>query len=85
MSIGYELKMTPLQTLALYNAVANNGVFLKPQFVKLIKNGNEIQREFTPRILNSSICSSSTLEALQEMLEGVVERGTAKNIKARGF
>ena len=47
----------------------HNGVFLKPQFVKLIKNGNEIQREFTPRILNSSICSSSTLEALQEMLE----------------
>ena len=85
MSIGYELKMTPLQTLALYNAVANNGVFLKPQFVKLIKNGNEIQREFTPRILNSSICSPSTLEDLQEMLEGVVERGTAKNIKARGF
>ena len=85
MSIGYELKMTPLQTLALYNAVANNGVFLKPQFVKLIKNGNEIQRKFTPRILNSSICSPSTLEDLQEMLEGVVERGTAKNIKARGF
>ncbi len=85
MSIGYELKMTPLQTLALYNAVANNGVFLKPQFVKYIKNGSQIQKEFTPKILNSSICSKETLEDLQEMLEGVVERGTAKNIKARGF
>ena len=85
MSIGYELKMTPLQTLALYNAVANNGVFLKPQFVKYIKNGSQIQKEFTPKILNSSICSKATLEDLQEMLEGVVERGTAKNIKARGF
>lgn len=85
MSIGYELKMTPLQTLALYNAVANNGVFLKPQFVKYIKNGSQIQKEFAPNILNSSICSKSTLEDLQEMLEGVVERGTAKNIKARGF
>lgn len=85
MSIGYELKMTPLQTLALYNAVANNGVFLKPQFVKYIKSGSQIQKEFTPKILNSSICSKATLEDLQEMLEGVVERGTAKNIKARGF
>ena len=85
MSIGYELKMTPLQTLALYNAVANNGVFLKPQFVKYIKTGSQIQKEFAPKILNSSICSKSTLEDLQEMLEGVVERGTAKNIKARGF
>ena len=85
MSIGYELQITPLQTLALYNAVANEGVLLKPQFVKFIKKGSEIQAEFQPRILNNSICSENTLSDLKEMLEGVVERGTAKNIKARGF
>jgi cell division protein FtsI (penicillin-binding protein 3) len=85
MSIGYELKITPLQTLALYNAVANNGVLLKPQFVKYIKKGSSIQAEYDPEILNSSICSKNTLSDLKEMLEGVVERGTAKNIKARGF
>ena len=85
MSIGYELKMTPLQTLALYNAVANEGTLLQPQFVKYIKKGSEIQKEYKPRILNASICSKSTLRDLKLMLEGVVERGTAKNIKARGF
>ena len=85
MSIGYELKMTPLQTLALYNAVANEGTLLKPQFVKYIKKGSEIQKEYKPRILNASICSKATLSDLKVMLEGVVERGTAKNIKARGF
>jgi cell division protein FtsI (penicillin-binding protein 3) len=85
MSIGYELKMTPLQTLALYNAVANEGTLLQPQFVKYIKKGSEIQKEYKPRILNASICSKSTLRDLKVMLEGVVERGTAKNIKARGF
>ena len=85
MSIGYELKMTPLQTLALYNAVANEGTLLQPQFVKCIKKGSEIQKEYKPRILNASICSKSTLRDLKLMLEGVVERGTAKNIKARGF
>ena len=85
MSIGYELKMTPLQTLALYNAVANEGTLLQPQFVKCIKKGSEIQKEYKPRILNASICSKATLRDLKLMLEGVVERGTAKNIKARGF
>ncbi|MDB9990830.1 transpeptidase family protein [Flavobacteriales bacterium] len=85
MSIGYELKMTPLQTLALYNAVANEGTLLKPQFVKYIKKGSEVQKEYKPRILNASICSKATLSDLKVMLEGVVERGTAKNIKARGF
>ena len=85
MSIGYELKMTPLQTLALYNAVANEGTLLQPQFVKCIKKASEIQKEYKPRILNASICSKATLRDLKVMLEGVVERGTAKNIKARGF
>ena len=85
MSIGYELKITPLQTLALYNAVANDGILLKPQFVKFIKKGSDVQAQFDPKILNPSICSKNTLLDLKEMLEGVVERGTAKNIKARGF
>ena len=85
MAIGYELKMTPLQTLALYNAVANEGALLKPQFVRYIKKGSEVQKHYKPEILNTSICSKSTLNDLKIMLEGVVERGTANNIKARGF
>ena len=60
-------------------------ILLKPQFVKYVKKGSIVQQEFEPKILNSSICSKSTLKDLKEMLEGVVERGTAKNIKARGF
>ena len=85
MSIGYEVKLTPLQTLAFYNGVANEGVLMKPQFVKYIKKGVELEKEFEPIVLNSSLCSDETLGDLKELLEGVVERGTAKNIKARGF
>ena len=59
---------------------ANNGVLLKPQFVKLIKKGSKYQ-EFEPKILNSSICSKSTLEDLKEMLEGVVERERLRILK----
>ena len=85
MSIGYELKLTPLQTLAFYNGVANDGVMMKPQFVKHIKKGTYLEKEFDPVVLNPSLCSDETISDLKELLEGVVERGTAKNIKARGF
>ena len=85
MSIGYGVEITPLQTLAFYNAVANNGVLVRPQFVKQIKCSNESTTSFGAEIINPRICSESTLKDVKIMLKGVVERGTAKNIKARGF
>ena len=84
-AIGYELEITPLQTLALYNAVANNGRLMRPQFVKEIRDGDEIIERYGPEVINSQICSQSTIRDVKQCLEGVVERGTAKNIKARGF
>ncbi|MGQ1890895.1 penicillin-binding protein [Thermophagus sp. OGC60D27] len=81
MSIGYEVKMTPLQILAFYNAVANNGQLVKPMFVKAISQHGEILREFEPQVLNPAICSVATLEKVRELLKGVVERGTATNIR----
>jgi cell division protein FtsI (penicillin-binding protein 3) len=81
MSIGYEVKMTPLQILAFYNAVANNGEMVRPMFVKAISQHGEILRKYEPVVLNPSICSVATLEKVQELLKGVVERGTATNIR----
>ena len=81
MSIGYEEKITPLQMLTLYNAVANNGVMVKPQFVKQIKEVGKVVKEFNTEIINPEICSAKTLKQVQEMLEAVVEEGTATNIK----
>ena len=83
--IGYEVEITPLQTLTFYNAVANDGVMVKPQFVKQIRYGNELRQSFDCEVINPKICSESTLSDVKKMLKGVVERGTAKNIKARGF
>ncbi|MDH5608489.1 MAG: transpeptidase family protein [Cyclobacteriaceae bacterium] len=80
MSHGYELKMTPLQTLTLYNAVANNGKMIQPIIVKSIRKADKVVEEFKTKTLNSAICSKSTLKKMQIMLEGVVEQGTAKNI-----
>ncbi len=81
MSIGYELKLTPLQTLALYNAVANDGKMMLPYIVKYVKRADQIEKEYKPVVLNNKICSSKTLEQLQTLLVGVVENGTASNIK----
>lgn len=81
MSVGYETSVTPLQTLALYNAVANDGKMIQPILVKSIKRADQPIETFKAKVLNKKIASDETLEKLRLMLEGVVERGTAKNIK----
>lgn len=80
MSIGYELKITPLQVLSLYNAIANDGQRMKPRFVKEIRNRGQVIETFPVEEVGGRICSRKTLRQLQEMLEAVVENGTAKNI-----
>ncbi len=78
---GYELKITPLQLLTFYNAIANDGVMVKPMFVKEIRSNYKTIEKFEPIVINEKIASDETLEKLQSMLEGVVLRGTARNIK----
>jgi cell division protein FtsI (penicillin-binding protein 3) len=80
MAYGYGLEITPLHTLALYNAVANNGKMIKPMLVKSIRQADNTRKTFETEVLNGRICSDRTLDKLKLMLEGVVENGTAKNI-----
>jgi len=81
MSIGYAVTQTPLQILSFYNAVANNGKFVKPQMVTEIKKGNKTIKSFKPIVLIPSIASEKTINQAKEMLEAVVESGTATNLK----
>ncbi len=78
MSIGYELTITPLQTLTYYNAIANNGVMVAPMFISEIKEGGVVIEEFETRIINSNIVSQKTVDSAQSLLEGVIERGTGR-------
>jgi len=80
MAHGYGLELTPLHTLSLYNAVANNGVMVKPYIVKSVRKADRVIQEFGPVITNKAIASTATLSKLRILLEGVVESGTAKNI-----
>ncbi|MBS9523946.1 transpeptidase family protein [Litoribacter alkaliphilus] len=81
MSIGYEVKLTPLHTLMLYNAVANNGRMVKPMIVQQISRANVVEQEFKTEVMRKKIASDKTIKELQSLLEGVVENGTAKNIR----
>ena len=81
MAYGYGLEMTPLHVLTLYNAVANNGKMIKPVLVKSTRKADKVLQTYQTTVMNEQICSTATLAKLQSMLEGVVERGTAENIK----
>ncbi len=79
MSIGYELKVTPLQLLNFYNAVANNGTMMKPYLVNSVQRFGEVKRVFKPTIAKKNIATKATLDQAHELLESVVEMpgGTA--------
>ena len=81
MAYGYGFEISPLHTLALFNAIANNGKLIKPVLVKSIKRADNTIEEFETETLNSRVCSDKTLAKLKILLEGVVERGTAKNLR----
>ncbi len=85
MSFGYEVKVTPLQTLTFYNAVANNGCMMKPRLVKAITENGHVRERFGTERLIWSICSAKTIRKAHAMLEGVIENGTGKALKSKSY
>lgn len=81
MAYGYEVKLAPIHILTFYNAIANDGKMVKPRFVEAVKFHGKNIKEFGTEVIESSICSNSTLKKVKIMLEGVVEHGTAANLK----
>ena len=81
MAIGYEIRQTPLQILTLYNGIANGGQRMKPQFVEAILERGKTIQVFPPKPIGDKMCSDSTLQQLNRMLKGVVQQGTASNLK----
>jgi cell division protein FtsI (penicillin-binding protein 3) len=81
MSHGYEVELTPLQILAFYNAVANDGKMMRPLFVTEIMRNGSVIKSYEPEVIINSIASRSTIRKAKKMMEGVVERGTATNLR----
>ena len=80
MAMGYASLITPLHTLAFYNAIANGGKMMKPYFVESLQKHGEVEKIFEPQEMSGSICSQSTIKLVHEALRGVVEHGTGKGI-----
>ena len=85
MAFGYGVSITPLQTLTYYNAVANNGVMVKPQFVSEIKEWNKTIKKFNTEVINSSVCSNETLLKVRAVLQNVVKKGTGSKLYSKDF
>jgi len=85
MSVGYETQIPPIYTLAFYNSIANDGILIRPFFVKSISHNGLIVKEFTTEVINPAICKPSTLKDIRFTLLGVVEDklGTAQNVRSK--
>jgi cell division protein FtsI (penicillin-binding protein 3) len=85
MAFGYGVAVTPLQTLTLYNAIANNGEMVKPQFVSEIKEWNKTIKRYDKQVVNPKICSDETIKKLRAIMQNVVKRGTAAKLYSKDF
>jgi cell division protein FtsI (penicillin-binding protein 3) len=85
MAYGYNLSMTPLQTLAFYNAIANNGELVKPRFIKAVKSFDKDIEVFEKEVLVEKICSDETLSKIREILKNIVVRGTGSRMYSETF
>ena len=85
MAFGYGVAVTPLQTLTLYNAIANNGEMVKPQFVSEIKEWNKTIKTYDKQVINPKICSDATIKKIKAVLENVVKRGTGAKLYSKDF
>lgn len=85
MSIGYETQIAPINTVAFYNAIANDGKMMQPRFVKqLVKNG-EVIKEFEPVVLKEQIAKPQAIKTMQTILEHVVSQGLGKKAGSKSF
>ncbi|OEK07390.1 penicillin-binding protein [Flavivirga aquatica] len=85
MAYGYNLELTPLQTLAFYNAIANNGELVKPRFLKAVKEFDKEIESFDKKVIVEKICTDETLNKIKEVLKNIVVRGTGKKLYSETF
>jgi cell division protein FtsI (penicillin-binding protein 3) len=85
MAFGYGVSVTPLQTLCLYNAIANDGEMIKPVFVKEIKEWNKTIKKFDKEVINPRICAPETIQKIKAVLSNVVKKGTGKKLYSKDF
>ena len=85
MAYGYNMQMTPLQTLTFYNAIANGGEMVRPRFITAVKEFDRDIETFDKEVINQKICSDKTLKEMRAILKNVVVRGTGQRMYSENF
>ncbi|WP_299553177.1 penicillin-binding protein [Seonamhaeicola sp.] len=87
MAYGYGVSFTPLQTLTFYNAIANDGEMVKPQFLKEVREFDKTIVPFKKEVINKQVCSKETIKKVQQLLKNVVEKkhGTGNRLYSKNF
>jgi cell division protein FtsI (penicillin-binding protein 3) len=85
MSFGYNVSLTPLQTLAFYNAIANNGEMVRPLFVQEIRERDRSIKKFGKEVINPKICSQETIDKVKAIMSNVVKKGTGSKLYSPNF
>ena len=78
MSFGYSLNVSPLHTLTLYNAIANDGKMMRPYLVNAVQADGLPLQQFVPVVLDEKVCKPAALKAAKESMELVVTEGTGR-------
>ena len=85
MSIGYETQIAPINTVAFYNAIANDGKMMQPRFVKQLVKDGEVIKEFEPVVLKEQIAKPQAIKTMQTILEHVVSQGLGRKAGSKSF
>lgn len=87
MAMGYESRLTPLQVLTFYNAVANNGTLMKPYLVQEIRRFGASLETFRPTVVKRRIAAPGTIKIARRLLEGVIEdeKGTGHKLQTENY
>ena len=85
MSIGYETQIAPINTVAFYNAIANDGKMMQPRFVKQLVKDGQVIKEFEPVVLKEQIAKPSAIKTMQTILEHVVSQGLGRKAGSKSF
>ena len=85
MSIGYETQIAPINTIAFYNAIANDGKMMQPRFVKQLVKDGQVIKEYEPVVLKEQIAKPKAIKTMQTILEHVVSQGLGKKAGSKSF
>jgi cell division protein FtsI (penicillin-binding protein 3) len=82
-SMGYQVGVTPLQMITAISSVANDGELIEPRVIRAVYRDNR-RYAVQPKIVRRTV-STETVATLIDIMEGVVDRGTARTAQMPGY